>query len=77
MTMHSSLKRAGKSSKFRSVMSRAERIKLLKEKGRWEEGSSVMGLPKVKVVRMKGGKKEKPKEEEKAEGKEEAAKKPE
>ena len=76
--MHSSLKRAGKSSKFRSVMSRAERIKLLKEKGKWEEGSSVMGLPKVKVVRMKGGKKEKPKEAEKAaEGKEEAVKKPE
>jgi len=77
MTMHSSLKRAGKSSKFRCVMSRIERIKLLKEKGKWDEDMAVIGLPKVKVVRMKAAKKEKPKEAEGAEAKPEAAKKPE
>jgi small basic protein (TIGR04137 family) len=67
MTMHSSLKRAGKSGKFRCVLSRWERIQLLQEKGEWSEGSSVVGLPKVKVVKMKTSKKEKSTDEKKDE----------
>jgi len=38
------------------VLNRAERIESLKEDGRWEEGQSVFGLPKVahrKVVTRK------------------------
>lgn len=71
MGMHPTLKRAGRSSKFRSVMKRRERIQWLIEKGVWSDDSRVFGLPKIKVLKIKAGKKEKPKEEEK---KEEAAK---
>lgn len=61
-------------------MSRTERIKLLKEKGTWDEDTAVVGLPKVKVVRMKAAKKEKKEAEGAAapgETKVEPAKKPE
>jgi small basic protein (TIGR04137 family) len=37
----------------RSVLSRAERIAELKEAGKWRDGESVLGLPKVKVRRVK------------------------
>jgi small basic protein (TIGR04137 family) len=50
----------------RSVMKRAERIKWLIDKGAWTEADGVTGLPKIKVVKLKAIKKEKPKEEEKA-----------
>ncbi len=68
MGLHSSLRRAGKSGKFRSVLKRTERIKWLMEKGLWKSESRVYGLPKVKVVKLKAAKKEKPKEEKKEEG---------
>ena len=67
MGMHPTLKRAGRSGKFKSVMKRTERIKWLIEKGLWNEGSKVTGLPKIKVVKLKAAKKEKPKEEAKKE----------
>lgn len=66
MSLHSSLKRAEKLSATRSVMKRAERLKWLKEKGTWKEGSRVSGLPKIKVMKLKTVKKEK-KEEKPAE----------
>lgn len=62
--MHPSLRRAGKASKFRTVMKRAERIKWLIGKNVWDENSKVWGLQKVKVVKLKTAKKEKPKEAE-------------
>ncbi|HDN85815.1 MAG: small basic protein [Candidatus Omnitrophota bacterium] len=68
MGLHSSLRRAGKSSKFRSVLKRTERIKWLMGKGLWKDESKVYGLPKIKVVKLKAAKKEKPKEEKKEEG---------
>ena len=68
MSMHFSLRRAGKSSKFRSVFKRTERIKWLIKEGRWDDGSPAWGLPKIKVVKLKTVKKEKPKEEKKEEG---------
>lgn len=37
----------------RSVLRRAERIKLLETEGKWSEEKSVFGLPKVKTVRLK------------------------
>jgi small basic protein (TIGR04137 family) len=53
MSVHPSLKlRAGKSQE-RSVLKRSERIKILMAKGKWNEGSSVYGLPKIKVVKIK------------------------
>lgn len=65
MGMHPTLKRAGRSSKFRSVMKRRERIQWLIDKGLWKDESRVFGLPKIKVLKIKTGKKEKAKEEEK------------
>ena len=64
MGLHPSLKRAEKLGGERSVLKRAERIKRLIEEEKWEEGNSVLGLPKVKVVKMKAMKKEKAKKEE-------------
>lgn len=66
MSLHSSLKRAEKLGGGRSVMKRTERIKWLIEKGEWSEGDRVLGLPKIKVIKLKAIKKEKLKEEEQA-----------
>lgn len=63
MGLHPSLKRAGKLGGSRSVMKRTERIKWLIEKGKWDEKSRVLGLPKIKIVKLKTIKKEKAKEE--------------
>ena len=47
----------------RSVLSRIERIQVLLKDGRWNEGDSVFGLPKVRTAAArKKGKKEKEKE---------------
>ena len=53
MSQHPSLRSGEKSAKFRSVLKRYERIKKLKEKEKWEEGESVYGLPKLKIVKFK------------------------
>ncbi len=63
MGLHPSLKRGGSKGAGRSVMTRTERIKWLIEKGQWNDESSVVGLPKIKIVKLKVSKKEKPKEE--------------
>ena len=63
MGLHRSLKRSEKLSSSRTVMKRTERIKWLMEKSKWKEGDSVLGLPKIKIVKLKTIKKEKPKEE--------------
>ena len=62
MGLHPTLKRAGRSSKFRSVLKRTERLKWLKEKGIWAEDLRVTGLPKVKVLKIKVAKKVKKEE---------------
>ncbi|MBU2102854.1 MAG: small basic protein [Candidatus Omnitrophota bacterium] len=67
MGLHSSLKRAEKMTASRSVMKRSERIKWLMEKGLWKEKDRVLGLPKIKVIKLKAVKKEKAKEEAKPE----------
>lgn len=63
MGLHPSLKRAEKLGASRSVMKRTERIKWLIGKGKWTENDRVLGLPKIKIVKLKALKKEKPKEE--------------
>jgi len=70
MGLHPSLKRAEKLGANRSVMKRTERIKWLLAKGQWKEEDKVLGLPKIKIVKLKALKKEKPKEaeEQKEEG---------
>ena len=53
MSIHSSLRSAGKGRKHRSVLKRFERLKVLKEKGLWNAEISVLGIPKVKMQRIK------------------------
>ena len=57
MSMDPSLKIKGALSRHRNVLSRAERIEMLTEEGNWEEGDSVMGLPKVGHRKSHSGKK--------------------
>jgi small basic protein (TIGR04137 family) len=57
----------------RNVLTRAERIAKLKEAERWKEGQSVLGLPKVRVLKLAMKKKKKAKAEEGAEGEAAAA----
>ena len=53
----------------RNVLTRAERIAKLKETERWKEGDNVLGLPKVRVLKLALKKKKKAaKAEEGAEG---------
>lgn len=47
MSIDRSLKTKGALSRHRNVLSRDERLEILKEEDRWEEGQSVLGLPKV------------------------------
>ena len=53
MSIHSSLRSAGKGRKHRSVLKRHERLKVLKEKGLWSAEWTVLGIPKVKMQKIK------------------------
>ncbi|MFC1703404.1 small basic protein [Candidatus Omnitrophota bacterium] len=59
MSIHRSLKGAEKGKQQRSVLKLIEKIKHLKDKDMWNEGDSVFGLPKIKILKIKF-KKEKP-----------------
>ena len=72
MTMDRTLKLSGGLLRTRSVLTRAERIEMLTEEGRFDpDEDSPLGLPKVKVRTSKAGtksKKEEPAEGEAVEG---------
>ena len=53
MSIHPSLGSSTKNKKQKSVLKRAERLKLMLEKGTWHEGDPVFGLPKIKTIRIK------------------------
>ena len=54
MSIHRSLKSADTMKRHRSVLSRLERIRILQEKGSLDlESSSVLGMPKVKHLKMR------------------------
>ena len=53
MSIHSSLRSSGKGKKHRSVLKRYERLNVLKAKGLWSAESSVLGIPKVKMQKIK------------------------
>lgn len=59
MSLHSSLKIDKASVQQRTVQTRIERIKELMKKGSFTKDSSVTGLPKTKIVRVKAKKKTK------------------
>jgi len=52
MSIHSSLRASG-SNKHRSVLKRYERLKMLKDKNLWSDEKSALGIPKVKMQRLK------------------------
>lgn len=57
MSIHSSLRGSSKASgSLRNVLKRHERVRHLMEHGQWEDGRSVLGLPKLKQMRMKSRK---------------------
>src|SRR3954454_19676954 len=69
MTIDKSLRVKAGAISNRNVLTRAERITKLKETERWKEGYSVLGLPKVRVLKLALKKKKKAaKAEEGAEG---------
>ncbi len=64
MTVHKSLRRSGRLTRSRNVLTRGERVAQLKAEDRWTEGQSPLGLPKVRVIKMVIGKKKKKKSKE-------------
>ena len=70
MTIDKSLKVKRGLIRTRNVLTRAERIAKLQESDRWKEGDGVLGLPKVRVMKLALKKKKKVKVEEDAEGSE-------
>jgi small basic protein (TIGR04137 family) len=71
MSIDKSLRRKNSLARARSVLTRDERIKTLKDSDKWTEGRSPYGLPKVRVVKIV--KKSGPKKEKAAEGEAAAA----
>jgi small basic protein (TIGR04137 family) len=59
MSLDRSLKLTGALTRHRNVLTRGERIDRLKEEERWEEGDSLLGLPKVANRKVSVGKKTK------------------
>ena len=69
MSIDKSLRRKNSLERARNVLTRGERIKMLRDEDRWQEGRSPFHLPKVRVHRLVVRKAKKAKEEEKpAEG---------
>jgi small basic protein (TIGR04137 family) len=63
MSLHSSLKQSGATSRHRNVLKREERIGKLSEAEKWKDGNSIFALPKVRSIKMRVKKKAKKKEE--------------
>ena len=57
MSIDRSLKIKGALTRHRNVLTRAERIELLKEEDRWSEEDSLLGLPKVAHRKSHAGRK--------------------
>lgn len=53
MSMDKTLKISSRMYRHRNVLTRTERIARLRDEGRWQEGRSLFGLPKVRVFRAK------------------------
>lgn len=64
MTMDKSLRVQAGAIKSRNVLTRAERIARLQETDRWGADSDVLGMPKVRVLKVSLKKKKKVKKEE-------------
>jgi len=60
MSIDRSLKTKDALKRHRNVLTRAERIEMLKDEERWSRGEPVFGLPKVAHRKSHAGRKEKP-----------------
>ena len=63
MSVDRSLKVKNALLRHRNVLTRAERVDILKDEERWDEGDSLLGLPKVAHRKSGTGKKSADKEE--------------
>lgn len=61
MSLDKSLRRGSNMSRTRNVLKRAERVNQLESEDRWTDASTVLGMPKVRVIRTVIGKKKKKK----------------
>ncbi len=68
MSIDKSLRRKDSLQRTRNVLTRGERIKVMIDEERWQEGRSPFNLPKTKVVKVVIKKAKKAKDEEAAEG---------
>jgi small basic protein (TIGR04137 family) len=59
MSIHKSLVPASKLRRHRNVLTRGERLELLKKDGRWDEEKSIFGLSKVRNIMTKAKPKKK------------------
>lgn len=64
MSVHRSLKTAGNLIRHRNVLTRTERLEKLEDEKRWDEDQSVLGIPKVRSMKVAGKKKKKKTDEE-------------
>ena len=56
MSIHRSLRHSGRDGGHRNVLTRAERLERLENLRVWEEGQSILGLPKVRSIKPKTSK---------------------
>ena len=64
MSIDKSLRRKNSLVRARNVLTRGERIKVLQDEDRWQEGRGPYNLPKVRVIKIVVKKAKKAKEEE-------------
>jgi small basic protein (TIGR04137 family) len=65
MSLHKSLKQKNALQRRRNVLTRAERIEILEDRGKWDpEEDSIFGLPKTKVITLAGRPKKREEDEE-------------
>ncbi|MCA9405694.1 MAG: small basic protein [Candidatus Omnitrophica bacterium] len=64
MSLHPSLKIDSAGAQQRTVLTRIERIKDLMKKELWAEDTSVTGLPKTKIIKIKARRKVKAEKDE-------------
>lgn len=62
MSIHKSLNVGDRLMKHRNVLSREERLARLEKEGKWKEGDAILGLPKVRNIKVVSRKKAKAKE---------------
>ncbi len=72
MSIHRSFKQGSGIQRHRNVLTRKERVEKLLAEEKWTEEEGIYGLPKVRNIKPKAGKKKKD-EEETEEGTEETA----